>query len=969
MTIQGGSAPAGLPEADPRRDSLVIAHVVELLGGGVASEHPDCPGAVFRLSPGYDIGAPQPSADVVAKLLQGGSRPHGRWADNRTVKLPVLIYAPDRATLVAARELLARLLNADQFELRWTRGLPAFHPDPDDHPGDPQDPAASAPPLAGAGPMILDCFRAGPAAPTYSVLAEQQNYANIEVTFQALPYGRSADRETVWFRSPINAGEPPPVYQDWQILDNFSAISSEAQPGRWGRSDSNNGAWRYSAHWNPLSPKADPKVDYPVYRRTLPAAYDMTGRGQINVWVGLGNSNGQWRSGNLTFRMTLWDIGENWMQFGGTFKLAASDNWNKPRFDRISLVLPRGTGFNMAALHRYQLEVTNFTSAARMGDIYLNCMGVAPTAVAWTPASRRDQVYTVVGQGSARTPVSLRFQPPAIDGNGNPLNYRQTFLRDQGNTTGTWLPPATLRTAPDGTPDAVRARVWAGAGAGGSINNSTGLAGGGAAGNCSGDDHYKVTRNQPVDWHIGDGQAGNAAANPRPNPGQDSYFGPGAAGTQRIVSRGGLSAERNSWRGASPGPAPAPLGPDNWVPPVHYFGGWGAYSRPAGQPGQGAGGGGGGAGSSGPGKEPAGQPGGDGGPGGGHGGGGQSPFARGPGSPGGGPSGGGGGAGVPAGANQTQNGSKGAPGKLLVEWLEDLTPMRTLVCHMPGPDAPTLFVPCIPVNNAAVSNPPDSAHSYVVASPQEGQPVRYSGTYTAVLAVRTWNNPTAARNVWVDMQLYDHWPGGQVIGSAQPGGVGVRQGYIPSAEPGGAPLLLTLGAVTLPLTDVPEDNRDATYVVTVHSSDTADRFLDLLLLDVTGQTIAITCPATPSPPGFTDFFFDEPSTTALVGPILGGNGGRTEARSVTNYLTACSGVPFMLEPGPNLIMAYSLSGGPSLGMEYWPRWWFDRADDLVSEHAPDPGGFPFYGPAGTSPILGPEQTLSLAQARRAQRGR
>jgi hypothetical protein len=940
MTISQGPPP-GLDEADPERDSLIIAHVVELLGGGVASDHPECPGAVFRLSPGYDLGAAQPSADVVAKLLQGGSRPHGRWADNRTVKLPVLIYAPDRATLVAARELLARLCDTEQFELRWTRGLPHLPPPPPS--GLPPDWVAEEPVPPGA--MILDCFRAGPSVPAYSVLTERENYANVEITFAALPYGKSDDRETVWFPTPVIGGEvAPPTYADWRSVDDFAgAPATTTQPGSWDRFDSGAAVWRYSAHWKPLAHRTAQEGDYPDYTHQFAVPVDVYGRGQMNIWVGLGNSIGSWRGGNLTFRMTLWDSGENWMQFGGTFRLKGTDKWNRPNFSRVELPWPRGTGFNFHELRRYRVEVPNFTARAKMGDLFLNCMGAAPTAIPWIPPGRRDQVYTISAIGSARTPVSLRFQPPAG-------KYAQSFVATTPGP-GVWPVPAGTVTAPDGTPNAARVRLWAPGGTGGSVSNSNGRMGGGSGGNCCGSDHYPVTPGTPITFVLTDSPNPSTAL-PRPNPAANSTFG--AAGPTQLVARAGQCGETNNWHGASPQAAPAP--PAGLGDYFHYLGGWGAYARDPGQPNQGAGGGGGGAGTSGPGQEAPGQPGGAGGPGGGgHGGGGQSPFANGPGSIGGGPSGGGGGA-TRLTPNGTQLASKGAPGKLLVEWLTAVTPMKTLVAHMPGPGHGPSFVPCVPLGNGNVAG---DGTRYVIRAPAASAtipipplPVRYHGTYQGILVVNTWGgSTTAARDVWVNIDLHDRdpaLPGAVLLGTAEIGGPGAHAGWVPT----GLPMLVDLGFITLPLVQLPDDNQDATYSVRIHSNltaggITADRFMDLLLLDVTGQTVVIddTRPGA-GVGGFADYFLDEPDTTTSYGAILGSNGGRTSARSVTEYLVFASGGPFILEAGQNLMLAYSRDGAPSLGLEYNARWWFDRADDLAAHQLDAGGGSPFFGLAG-----------------------
>src|ERR1700743_1781426 len=108
-------------------DSLSIANSVELLGGGVYSQNPNCLNAQFRLQPGSDPGAPQPTTDFVASLLLDGERPFGRRASNRTIKLPIWITAPTRQVLAAAREFLQQTIDQDYFTITWTR-------DPDTNP-------------------------------------------------------------------------------------------------------------------------------------------------------------------------------------------------------------------------------------------------------------------------------------------------------------------------------------------------------------------------------------------------------------------------------------------------------------------------------------------------------------------------------------------------------------------------------------------------------------------------------------------------------------------------------------------------------------------------------------------------------------------------------------------------------------------------------------------------------------------
>ena len=909
----------------PGRDSLILAGSIELLGGGVPSTHPSCPGAVFRLAPGYDEGAPQPSADVVTKMLTGGSRPHGRWADNRAVKLPVIILAPDRATLVAARELLAQLLDADEFETRWHRdGAP--------------------------GPMVLDCYRAGAAAPGYSVLEERENLARIEVSFAALPYGRSDVRETVWFPSPIVGAIPAPVYRPWEQVDPYTTVASVTQPGSWGRAlRPGSGAFPGSAHWNPLA-----GANTPVYHRVLPGNVDITGRQQISLWVGLGNSNGQWRSGNLTFRVTLYDTGMSWLQFGGTFKLTASDNWNAPSFTRIAMTFPTTTGFHFEELREYFIEVPNFTNAAKMGDLYLNCMGASPDAVPWPAPSARGTVYSVAGAGTARAPVSLRFQPP--EG-----SYSQSRAWTAASEAVNWLSPPGVM-SPDGTPDTVQARVWGAAGAGSTMTNANaphyGIGGGAAAGGCAGDDHFPAPPGVTLTGIVGAGPPGATA---QPPAGAASTLTSPAPGGYELRATGGPSAPNNSYnQGGTPGSGQLPA-------PIRYSGGRGTYGRTAGNPGQGAGGGGGGAGSSGPGKDAPGQPGGEGGPGGGHGGGGRSPFDHGPGSPGGGPAGGGGGATWKAGGAAL--GGKGANGRVEVNWLVPAVPMQTLMVHMPGPETHATFAPVIALGGTA--SQPLGTTFYPAASPQPGMPVRYDGTYSAVLVASSWANATVARDIEVKIIQFDRdlganppIPGAttrtaavQVVGGA------IYHDLIPAHDAIVQAGFLVLGTVTLPLRQLPADNQSAVFGVTVRSTQTGDRFLDLALLDVTGQTVIIADDGG----GFTNYFIDEPDASAGLGNILGSDYGRTQARSVTELLGPVSGGPFILEPGQgNLLLAYSKGGSPSLGLDYYSRWWFDRADDLAASGV---GGAPPNPRAWLNgqPVPGPPPPASVLAAAEAGR--
>ena len=202
-------------------DSLVIGNQIELLGGGVPSNHPQCAGAIFQLAPGWDLSAPQFSATSVASLLLGGGLPLGQHADNRTISLPIVITVPstgdinaDRSTLAGAREVLTQSISADRWTAVWTRD-------------------------GGPGPMILDCFHAHPVNVTYSQTADKSLACQITVSFDALPYARPDEPEILSFNSPSLGWVAPPSSV---FIDNFAtstnlftgdSLTFETSAGTW----------------------------------------------------------------------------------------------------------------------------------------------------------------------------------------------------------------------------------------------------------------------------------------------------------------------------------------------------------------------------------------------------------------------------------------------------------------------------------------------------------------------------------------------------------------------------------------------------------------------------------------------------------------------------------------------------------------------------------------------------------------
>src|SRR5260370_19327943 len=183
-------------------DSLILADNFELLAGGVASLIPVLPGAVFRLADPWDFGAPQPTPDLVANMILDGERATGHRAGNRPMSLPLVIRAPTRLILDAARELVMHAIDADNWTLRYTR---------DD---------VAGPPL----PLIFDCQRAQATVIAYSLIREKQAMpeSDIVISFDAAPYGRSDTPQVVEFPSALAGEAPPPAappLRDLSLVD------------------------------------------------------------------------------------------------------------------------------------------------------------------------------------------------------------------------------------------------------------------------------------------------------------------------------------------------------------------------------------------------------------------------------------------------------------------------------------------------------------------------------------------------------------------------------------------------------------------------------------------------------------------------------------------------------------------------------------------------------------------------------
>jgi hypothetical protein len=265
------------------------------------------------------------------------------------------------------------------------------------------------------------------------------------------------------------------------------------------------------------------------------------------------------------------------------------------------------------------------------------------------------------------------------------------------------------------------------------------------------------------------------------------------------------------------------------------------------------------------------------------------------------PGGGGGGVTILPGYGGWLPGGHGANGKISIAYIQSQAGMRSFLAHMPNPDADATFVPVVSVGDGLVAPDPfdvaATPNPWPVISPHLGMPVKYNGTYTVAL--------TAG---WLGQDSHPVTAEIRINGPTGPIGSVTATGWVNVAtDPLNERGLVMLSTVTLPPKWMPPDNQLVSYDVIVRAGSPGqndgqnDRFLDMILLDVTGSTVACVVAGAN---GFANWFVDEPESGQSMGAILGSNFGRTGAVSATDTIILASGGPFVLEPGAeNLFLA------------------------------------------------------------------
>jgi hypothetical protein len=274
---------------------------------------------------------------------------------------------------------------------------------------------------------------------------------------------------------------------------------------------------------------------------------------------------------------------------------------------------------------------------------------------------------------------------------------------------------------------------------------------------------------------------------------------------------------------------------------------------------------------------------------------------------------GGGGGGGSMDGSGGHNGGGGQGGKIRLAYgAAGILPMNSLLVHIPPREESSAYSPICPVGNGA--DVPNGSVEYTVP-PVSALPARFDGTYSAWLVASTYSSPSSARTVIVTLRQYAYAGGPSTT-------VALTRTLTPANDAVNG--YTDMGAVTLPLWDLPPGNTDAYFTATIASGLTADRFFDLILLSTTGQVVFVNMTGTAFAQ---NMWIDVPELGRDLGRVLASDADRDRARSVvgSDPSNRISGGPLCVTPNAhNRLLIYQGLGMPSATLSYLPNWWADR---------------------------------------------
>jgi hypothetical protein len=648
----------------------------------------------------------------------------------------------------------------------------------------------------------------------------------------------------------------------------------------------------HSLHW------ARTDNDAPNYTHQLPSPVNILGLKRMSVWVGLGTlTYSQWHTGRVTLSVMLTDTSGNTVTMVTTASVKASSLATAPHWQKMSGLIPQVTTFDYTNVTQYRLQIWNKIAAGNIlstqqpvlqAEAYFDTLRADATTTG-SPGTR-GALYLLPGViGTAPAPLTLQLQPgPSV------VQSTATFTTVGSNnfTTGVGVTNIQKSTAVAG-------------GGGGSAAGAAG-GGGGGGGECSIELNIAVTASTLYHPIVGGaGTAGNTGGTAHGgNGGDSSFIGNASFGAYAHGGQGGGQGGSTTYGGS---------GGSGSSNSQHFSGGAGGAVVPVKNLDGGGGGGSGGTSSAGragsygaaasavDGGGPGGSPGLTGGASGHVG---SAPASG---------YGGGGGGGAVDGSGINHNGGAGYSG-----WVQNIwaavaaSALKTVILHSPPRDAPNSIAPFIVAGNGA--DTPNGGTTYT--APVTGSlQARYSGTYQVILTNFSWNTPASSRTVTVT--VIQHKADGTTPS------VALARTFIPNTDADHVNLLngiVMLGTVTLPIAPIAPGNNTDTIQCTVNDTNTSDRFLDLLLLDTTGQTLIYSSSAS----GVNNFWTVEPDIGIDFGQVYGSQVDWDQSSSVLNDCPVLAGGPIAVLPGENPLMVYSVQGAPAVQASYQPRWMLDR---------------------------------------------
>jgi hypothetical protein len=682
-------------------------------------------------------------------------------------------------------------------------------------------------------------------------------------------------------------------YLDDVSLDG-GAVYSYTDSNQWLLSSLTPVTGHHSAKWIQTA------QDYPVYDHILPAAIDITNRGKWTFWLGLGTSTPTvWTKGTVTFAVTLTDNTGAQISFSGRQQCTASKIDSQPHWQLISVPIAQAqSGFDYTHVARYSIAAWNLWNAALVPG-GLTTIG---QPVLQSGAYLAEVIAAATATGSALTRGFFGTMPGIVGSARAPLAIQATPGVGSFSTVSEFTTPGSNAfTTPVGLTVVDKSEVWSGGGGGAGRSSNVGNPGGGGGGGTEYAAETAIPVNASTSYppFVGSGGAGGAAGSQGAS-GTDSHWA-GQSGPT-VYANGG----RGGWQSSTWGGGKGGTGSSNRI---HFPGGNGHQSNANGD---GFGGGGGSSGGSASGGNPGdgdsyrgaaaptgGGPGGDGGR--------SSGSPKNGSSPSIGPGGGGGGGSQQSGST----GAAGANGKVRLTYgATGILPLASLLCHVPGRDEPPAFQPLCPIPTSDV---PNGGTEYTVPVVQNLN-ARYNGTYTIYLVASTYNTPSSPRTVTIQFRQYPF-----SAGTAQTQNL-VRT-FTPSADVVNG--YTDMGAITLPIADLPAGNLSAIFAFTITSTNTSDRFQDLIILSAAGSTVLVNVPGSSI---FNNLWVDPPDTNRAVGLVLGSDADRDRAFSAAQYIERYSGGPLSVEPGTHSrLLVYAAQGLPGFTASYVPHWWMDRA--------------------------------------------